>query len=566
MGMSSWASCAVLLYLVLFLTPSCPILFLVTALPGNYLAADASTSWTNSLSAPDSVKFDDGSFARIILLSNFSNGFAYGAACGCGFICNQTCNSHLFAIFSLSYDNDVNISKSDGPKVVWSANPENPVSINATLRLTSEKGLVLKDANGTTVWSTNIFSKSVAGLNLTDTCNLQLLDDKSATVWQSFDHPTDTLVVGQKLVPGQQLTSQGRLFSFSVTRQGLFAYINSNPPQRYFTYTFENTSNILFLKDNLTLFSDGGKLLWSSWTFPSTEISPNRYMRLGADNGHLKVYNFFWREVQDLFTRFTDSCAFPTVCGNYGICTNGQCSCPRPIKATSYFQPIEETQPDHGCSLITPLSCAASKTHILLELHNITYFLFHQDPPNIDPDYQHISLDSCKQACLKNCSCKAAFYNSSTRVGNCYLLPQIFSLMAIDQDNTDLKVFIKVQNVSSSEPPRQQTNHKKKKQIIVGSSLGSLLIIEDMQLHGGEVVNMMRVAAWCLQNDFTRRPSMSMVVKALEGAVNVESDLDYFFSNPSLPNIPNMRVGVENQEVHIVAASSLFPSILSGPR
>ena len=86
---------------------------------------------------------------------------------------------------------------------------------------------------------------------------------------------------------------------------------------------------------------------------------------------------------------------------------------------------------------------------------------------------------------------------------------------------------------------------------------------EDMQLHGGEVVNMMRVAAWCLQNDFTRRPSMSMVVKVFECAVNVESDLDYFFSNPSLPN---MRAGVENQEVHIVAASSLFPSILSGPR
>ena len=72
---------------------------------------------------------------------------------------------------------------------------------------------------------------------------------------------------------------------------------------------------------------------------------------------------------------------------------------------------------------------------------------------------------------------------------------------------------------------------------------------EDMQLHGAEVVNMMRIAAWCLQNDFTRRPSMSMVVKVLEGAVNIEFDLDYFLSNPSLPN---MRGGVENQEVHIV--------------
>ena len=60
---------------------------------------------------------------------------------------------------------------------------------------------------------------------------------------------------------------------------------------------------------------------------------------------------------------------------------------------------------------------------------------------------------------------------------------------------------------------------------------------EDTQLHGAEVVNMMKVAARCLQNDFTKRPSMSMVVKVLEGVVNVESLLDYSFSNPLLPNI-----------------------------
>ena len=289
---TSWA---VLLYLVLFLTPCCPIL--VTALPGINLTPNASTSWTNSLSVPDSVKFNDGSFARIILLSKFSNDY-YGA-CGCGFFCNQTsCNSHLFAIFSPSYDDDANILKSRGPKVVWSANPENPININATLQLTSEKGLVLKDANGTTVWFTNIFSKSVAGLNLTEMCNLQLLDDKNATVWQSFDHPTDTLLVGQKLVPGQQLTSQGGLFSLHVTRQGLFAYINSNTPQRYFNYTIiNNISYVQFLEDRLFISGDLGLNI----IIPSSKYYSNRY----------------------------------------SICTKGQCICPRPIKATSYFQPIE---------------------------------------------------------------------------------------------------------------------------------------------------------------------------------------------------------------------------------
>ena len=86
---------------------------------------------------------------------------------------------------------------------------------------------------------------------------------------------------------------------------------------------------------------------------------------------------------------------------------------------------------------------------------------------------------------------------------------------------------------------------------------------EDMQLHGAEVVNMMRVAAWCLQNDFTKRPSMSMVVKVLEGAMNIEFDLDYFILNPPLPN---MRAGADDQEVHVVVATPLLPSVLSGPR
>ena len=88
---------------------------------------------------------------------------------------------------------------------------------------------------------------------------------------------------------------------------------------------------------------------------------------------------------------------------------------------------------------------------------------------------------------------------------------------------------------------------------------------EDMQLHGVEVVNIMRVAAWCLQIDFTKRPSMSTVVKVLEGVANVEYDLGYFFSNPLLPST---SAGVDNQQLHVGDSDTtqLLPSILSGPR
>jgi len=81
---------------------------------------------------------------------------------------------------------------------------------------------------------------------------------------------------------------------------------------------------------------------------------------------------------------------------------------------------------------------------------------------------------------------------------------------------------------------------------------------EDMQLHREEVTEMMSLAAWCLQGDFNKRPSMSVVVKVLEGLVSVETNLDFNFTNLT-------EVGARNQLVE-VPISSILPSVLSGPR
>ncbi|KAG5512947.1 hypothetical protein RHGRI_038637 [Rhododendron griersonianum] len=53
----------------------------------------------------------------------------------------------------------------------------------------------------------------------------------------------------------------------------------------------------------------------------------------------------------------------------------------------------------------------------------------------------------------------------------------------------------------------------------------------DMQLHGAEVVEMMKLAVWCLQSDYQRRPSMTMVVQVLEGFISVQDNLDFNFIN-----------------------------------
>uniref|UniRef100_F6H545 G-type lectin S-receptor-like serine/threonine-protein kinase SD2-5 n=1 Tax=Vitis vinifera TaxID=29760 RepID=F6H545_VITVI len=86
---------------------------------------------------------------------------------------------------------------------------------------------------------------------------------------------------------------------------------------------------------------------------------------------------------------------------------------------------------------------------------------------------------------------------------------------------------------------------------------------EDMQLHGTEVVEMMKLAAWCLQNDIAKRPSMSVVVKVLDGVMDVEGNLDYCFFSPQ---VSRAMKAVHNSKDDVVIASTVLPSILSGPR
>ena len=358
----SWVCCSLFLHLAFFVTPF-PIL--VNAQRTDHLTVNYPISWTNKKPTGDFVQFNVG----IILATRTLSGLKYDYTCGCSFFCNQTCNSSLFAILTFySYK-----FSTFSAQIVWSANPINPVRYNATLKLTSKRGLVLQDVDGTVVWSTNISTKSVAGLHLTDECNLMFLDEKNATVWQSFDHPTDTLVLGQKLVLGQQLTSRGGLFLLSLTTQGLFAYINSNPPQSYFYYDpgTDNISYVQFQNRSLAFFDESLEPFSKLET--ATTSSPSQYMRF-EPNGHLRVYSEDWKQGYDVLTQYINGgdCGYPTICGNYGICSNGQCICPPPINGTSYFQQIDDRLPNLGCSLVTPLSCEASKNQI--ENHILSRF------------------------------------------------------------------------------------------------------------------------------------------------------------------------------------------------
>ncbi|KAJ6376872.1 hypothetical protein OIU76_025926 [Salix suchowensis] len=80
---------------------------------------------------------------------------------------------------------------------------------------------------------------------------------------------------------------------------------------------------------------------------------------------------------------------------------------------------------------------------------------------------------------------------------------------------------------------------------------------EYIQSDREEILTMLEVAAWCLQDDPERRPPMSTVVKVLVGVMEVDSNLVYKFSHALTPP--------PGADAHISSAPPQA-SVLSNPR
>ncbi|KAJ0713730.1 putative protein kinase RLK-Pelle-SD-2b family [Helianthus annuus] len=405
--------------------------------PHNYPTANLSTTWNNTDPYFNPVFPDDndtyylsGRIRSILLRGSLGTTFA------CGFYCDGSCTSYLFAVFIILSER----YKINGyvyvsfPQVVWSANRDSPVSIGATLNFTATGELVLQDVDGSTVWSTNTTGKSVVGMNLTDDGNLVLFDVNGSVVWQSFDYPTDCLLPRQRLFQGQQLIPS--VSSTNWTAQ-------KGDPDRYIDIPFASSA---------------------------------QYMKFMPD-GHLKVFQLKedWSVVADLLTdEEYGNCTYPLACGRNAICSNYQeCSCPVSNPHTiDYFRAVNDRLPNLGCSAVTPLTCNDIQDHAFISLQNVSSYGYSTT------EYTEIeSMERCKQACLSNCSCKAAFfqYGLNASSGYCFLASEIFTMKTIDPHYNTI-AFIKVQRSPSS------TSQKPKKKsrpnaIIITSIIGCSLVL-----------------------------------------------------------------------------------------
>ncbi|KAM7473987.1 hypothetical protein LguiB_021230 [Lonicera macranthoides] len=494
---------------------------------------------------------------------------------------------------------------------LWCANRNNPVQENATLHFTANSGLELKDVDGTLVWSTNTSALPVTRLNISDGANLMLLDSNDNVIWQSFDYPTDTWLPNQNISSDKGLISSNSiadlgtgLYSLTVEKRlsnspislfnsDLVAWINSDPPTRYMSLPlgydnyFENYGSI-----------EGFSVLFRV----NRTVHHFQYIRL-EPSGHLNLYQLpDYNESQtiasfNLFDGMESDCDYPTVCGNYGVCTqNGLCSCPGAAGNYSYFTQIQVLEPNLGCRPVTPLSCKDAHLHTFLELNEVTYF-------NLEPHHSNMDRDSCKKACLDNCTCKAAFFSS----GICSLQSQIYSL----KYSANSVTFIKVQKQALKDKRklflvavlvstlsvglviilvvscyyykmRINWNNKEEeekegddqnldstqscplikvvKEKAENDQLHDLVdgYLEDIQFQKEEAVKMIKIGIWCLQAHNTR-PSISTVLKVLEGSMDLGHTYEFCFAT-TLPTESHLQANAGQLSTPPAA------SILSGPR
>ncbi|CAO2209512.1 unnamed protein product [Urochloa humidicola] len=436
-------------------------------------STNVSTSWTISLKSnghgsQQHFGYMDGMSVSVFLLQSVQVPPQEGLCFAACFYCTDPCADFYFGVCILKIDSGGFLSWPNAGtlQVVWSANRDRPVRENATLSFTATGDLMLLDTNGSLVWSTNTSGRSIAGMAVTRSGNLVLFDSKNVPVWQSFSHPTDCLLPGQQLMEGMRLTPNASATNWTTSNQlyvtvradGLYAFAESSPPQLYYQKTVPKSGSrktyMTLTNDSLAIFASSSSANVSALETDRTinmTAGGMRYIRLESD-GHLKLYQYEgidgWVMAQDILKGQVDDCAYPTVCGEYGICNNGQCTCPIPVGSNAtYFKQIDDRRINLGCAPVTPISCASTQYHQLLALSNISYFNYVDSRATLP---QMIDEESCKKACLQNCSCKAAFFQyggNDTSQGSCYLPTQVFSLQANQWEVTHYSssAYLKVQ-------------------------------------------------------------------------------------------------------------------------
>ncbi|KAG2399879.1 G-type lectin S-receptor-like serine/threonine-protein [Vigna angularis] len=352
--------------------------------------------------------------------------------------------------------------------IIWSANRDAPISDSGKMLLTV-KGITIIDHDGNTKWSTPSLKSQANRLVLTEMGNLVLQDTSNGSLWESFQSPTDTIVIGQRLPVGASLSSAASNSNLST---GDFKLTISSSDavlqwygQTYWklstdTKVFKNSNNMVeYMAVNNSgfyLFGDGGTAFQLGLPLANFRIAT-----LGS-SGKFTINSFSNAILTQEFVGPGDGCQTPLACGRAGLCTKSTdssspvCSCPPNFRVGSGTS--------GGCVLSNgshslSLACENSSVVSFSNIGYVQYFgTFYSDPVMYKGD-----LSSCQKFCSNNCSCLGILYKNTS--GSCYTIEnELGSIQASNGDNRDMLGFIKTNVVESKTGTNDDSGNKQSSQ------------------------------------------------------------------------------------------------------
>ncbi|KAK7377222.1 hypothetical protein VNO80_02644 [Phaseolus coccineus] len=318
-------------------------------------------------------------------------------------------------------------------RVVWVANRGLPVS-NSDKFVFDEKGNLYLLKGAAVVWSAGTEDKGVSSMELKDTGNLVLLGNDSSVIWQSFSHPTDTLLPMQDFIEGMKLFSEpspnNLTYILQIESGSAILSTGLQTPQPYWSMKEDSRKKIIYKNGDVVTSATLNASSWSFydqtksllWQFDFAEESDSNgtwILVLGSD-GLITFSNLQSGGAIVASPRRIpqDSCSTPEPCDPYYICSGEKkCTCPSVLSSSPNCKP----------GFVSP--CSSKDTIELLKADDrLNYFALGFVPPSSKTD-----LIGCKSSCSANCSCLAMFFNSSS--GNCFLLDWIGSFEKSVEDS-----------------------------------------------------------------------------------------------------------------------------------
>lgn len=368
--------------------------------------------------------------------------------------------------------------------VVWTANRDYPpVSDNVTLLLSTDGRLILQQLPQGQATNVVVVSQSIFSASMTDSGNFVLYNSDMEVIWQSFEHPTDTLLPGQRLLKDQELFSSisekdhsRGIFRLKMQADGnLVQYPVETPDTAPYAYYASHTDgaggNV-----SLNLDSDGHLYLINSsiniinnLTEGYPEEQGIYHMRIDVD-GIFRVhsYSLVQKNISIMWSSSDDKCVPKGLCGLNGFCilndAEPKCLC---LPGFDFVSPGNWSS---GCERnYTAESCKKEDGNGEYSIRALENTLWENNPYSV---LETTTQKDCEAACLGDCNCEVALFKDQ----ECrkQRLPLRYGRRLLTESNIALVKW--ASRVAIENPPDQPKQIKKELRVDI-LIIGVLLIV-----------------------------------------------------------------------------------------